>query len=255
MDTGGRTYHLYSHNFKLLEALVIALIDMDLVVYRCAASAENESLDIAKHRVDELLDNILTKVEATEYKAFLSSSTNFRKTIYPEYKANRTQTKPKWLSELRDYALTIGAVVAKDGLEADDELGISQKDNTIICSLDKDLLQIQGNHFQWQIEGGTPDKRWVKPDRFTDQPYIEGLRLFYEQCLKGDSSDNVKGAKGIGEKRATKLLKDCKTEKEMIEVCLGEYFTEEEFLMNAQCLYVLRSYDDNYIDRFTRIMK
>lgn len=234
---------------------MIALIDFDLLVYRCAASAENEALGVAKQRVDDLLDNILAKVQADEYKAFLSSSTNFRKTIYPEYKANRTQPKPKWLSNLREYALELGAVVSKDGLEADDELGINQTDKTIICSLDKDLLQIPGNHFQWQIEGGTPDKRWVKPDTFTVQTELEGLRVLYEQCLKGDGSDNIKGAIGIGEVKARKLLKDCKDEKEMIGVCLGEFFTEEEFLMNMQCVYLLRTYDDSYIKRFERVMK
>ena len=67
-----------------------ALIDMDLVCFRSAASAENEEVGIAIHRMEELLDNILQKVQANSYKAFLTGSKNFRKEIYPEYKANRT---------------------------------------------------------------------------------------------------------------------------------------------------------------------
>ena len=47
-----------------------ALIDGDLVLYRCAASAENDSLDIAKHRVNELLDQIIEAIMATEYRFF-----------------------------------------------------------------------------------------------------------------------------------------------------------------------------------------
>jgi DNA polymerase-1 len=186
---------------------------------------------------------------------FLTGGNSFRKAIYPEYKGNRSQPKPKWLQEVRDWLINeCNAVVAKDGLEADDELTIAQTEDTIICSLDKDLLQIQGKHFSWQIEGGSPDKRWMKPDKFTTQTELEGLRVFYQQCLKGDSSDNIKGALGIGEKKAEQKLKDCTTEKEMIEVCLGEYFTEEEFLMNAQCLYLLRTYDDSYLTRFERVL-
>jgi len=63
---------------------MIALIDMDLVVCRCAASSENEDLSIATHRVEELLDTILTKVQTTEYRAFLTGARNFRKEVYPE---------------------------------------------------------------------------------------------------------------------------------------------------------------------------
>ena len=71
---------------------MIALIDMDLVCFRCAASAEEDDLGIAIYRMNELLDQILEKTGATEYRAFLTGEDNFRKQIYPEYKANRTQT-------------------------------------------------------------------------------------------------------------------------------------------------------------------
>jgi DNA polymerase-1 len=225
---------------------MMALIDFDLVVFRCAASAEEEPLDIAIHRTQELLDQLLEKTEATSYRAFLSGKGNFRKTIYPEYKAQRSSVKPKHLQDLREFACSnLGAEVTEDDLEADDYLGIFQTDNTVIVSLDKDLLQIPGHHYRW----GISTAKWVKEEEFIVQTELEGLRLFYEQCLKGDTSDNVKGVKGIGEKGAKKLLAECETEADMINVCLKQYATEEEFLMNAQCLYILRSFDDDYRDR------
>lgn len=234
---------------------MVALIDMDLVVYRCAASSENEDLSIATHRVEELLDTILTKVQTTEYRAFLTGATNFRKEVYPEYKANRTQPKPNWLQECREFSIKkLGAEVAPSNLEADDALGIHQTADTIICSLDKDLLQIEGKHFQWEIQGGPEAKRWMKPDTFITQTAIEGTRLFYEQCLKGDTSDNVKGVKGLGEAKARKLLAGIDNERAMLDVCLSQYASEEEFLMNAQCLYILRSLDDSYISRYERLI-
>lgn len=229
---------------------MIALIDFDLVAYRCAASAENDNAEIAIYRMNELLDLILTTTGATEYKAFLTGKKNFRKTIYPEYKANRTQPKPQFLGDCREYACEhMGAEITEHDMEADDYLGIFQNENSIICSLDKDLLQIPGKHFQWAISGAN----WSKPDTFLEQSELEGIRLFYEQCLKGDKSDNVKGIEGIGEAKARKILKDCKTEKEMLEILLDKYSHEDEFLLNAQCLYILRDFEDSYLRRYDEV--
>ncbi len=68
---------------------MLALIDHDLVIFRSAASAENDELGIAIYRAQQLLDNLMEKTKATEYRAFISSTTNFRKDILPSYKANR----------------------------------------------------------------------------------------------------------------------------------------------------------------------
>jgi DNA polymerase-1 len=224
-----------------------ALIDQDLLCYRCAASAENDDLNIALYRIDELLDNILNKTGATSYRAFLTGPNNFRKQIYPEYKANRVSPKPKHLRDLQDYSLEkLSAEFAPESLEADDALAIYQTEDTIICSLDKDLLQVAGKHFSWEING----KGWSRPDTFLEQTELEGYRLFYKQCLKGDTSDNVKGIEGLGEKKATKLLADCSSDIEMFNQVRDLYGNDDEFIMNASVLWILRSLDDNWKDRF-----
>jgi DNA polymerase-1 len=224
-----------------------ALIDQDLLCYRCAASAENDDLNIALYRIDELLDNILNKTGATSYRAFLTGPNNFRKQIYPEYKANRTQPKPKYLKDLQEYSLEkLSAEYAPDTLEADDALAIYQTDDTIICSLDKDLLQVPGKHFSWEING----KGWSRPDTFIDQTELEGLRLFYKQCVKGDPSDNVKGIPGIGAKGADKLLDPCQTDDQMFRAVRDAYNNDLEFIMNASVLWILRSLEDKWEDRF-----
>lgn len=232
---------------------MIALIDMDLVVFRCAASAENDEFGIAIYRAEELLDNILTKVEATSYKAYLSSSSNFRKEIYPEYKAHRTAQKPIHLASLREYAVDkMNAVIAPEGLEADDMLGIDQDKQdgtTTICSLDKDLLQIPGHHFQWEIGTTT----WNKPDTFLTQSELEGYRLFYEQCIKGDATDNIKGIPKMGKVRATKELEGCTTELEMFNKVRELYGNDDEFKMNAGCLWILREMDIKFSDKFKEL--
>ena len=222
-----------------------ALIDHDLVVFRCAASAEQENFSIAVLRADALLDELLTKTGADDYRAFLTGKTNFRKSIYPEYKANRTAPKPKHLEDLRQYALeSMGAELAPEGLEADDAMGINQTDDTIIVSLDKDMLMIPGKHFSWEIKG----KGWVKPDTWTTQTELEGLRLFYEQCLKGDSSDNIKGIEKVGPKKAKALLAGCTTDQEMFNVVRNAYSNDEEFIMNASVLWIMQHEEDVWKD-------
>lgn len=229
-----------------------ALIDQDLVCFRCAASAENDDLGIAIYRANELFDQILEKTGASSYRAFLTGTHNFRKKIYPEYKANRTAPKPKHLEDLRKWSVAeLNAEVADEGLEADDMLGINQTDDTIICTLDKDLLQIPGKHFSWEISG----KGWTRPDTFVEQTELEGLRLFYEQCIKGDRSDNIKGIEGMGDKKAKTLLANAHTEQDMLNTVLNAYGNEQEFLMNANCLWILRHEKESYTERFAKLQK
>ena len=224
-----------------------ALIDHDLVVFRCAASAENDGLNIAIHRVEALLDELLTKTGADSYRAFLSGKSNFRKTIYPEYKANRTAPKPVHLEALREYALDKqNAELAPDTLEADDALGINQTDDTMIVSLDKDLLMVPGKHFSWEISG----RGWTKPDKFTEQTELGGLRLFFEQCLKGDTADNIKGIEKIGNKRAKTMLADCVTGQQMFDVVRDAYSNDDEFIMNASVLWIMQHEEDIWKERF-----
>jgi 5'-3' exonuclease len=250
-----------------------ALIDMDIVVFRCAASAEEDPFGIAQFRASDLFDQILEKTNADSYRAFFTGPTNFRKQYYPEYKANRTAPKPKHLDDLRAWAVEqLNAEVATDGLEADDMLGIEQytsfslqdvdiggedgylgdgvyfhkPDETIICSLDKDLLQIPGKHFSWEING----KGWSKPDTWTNMSELEGLRLFYEQCLKGDRTDNIRGIEKIGDKKAKAILADCQSEQAMLTKVLHEYGNDDEFLMNANCLWILRNLNEPYEVRY-----
>jgi DNA polymerase-1 len=234
---------------------MIALIDMDLVCFRSAASAEEEPVGIAVSRMKDLFEGIQSKVGATSYRAFLTGPSNFRKTINPAYKANRTAPKPKHLLALQKYALDkLGAEWAPDTLEADDALSIHQDKvggTTTICSLDKDMLQVPGKHFQWAI--GTLS--WSRPDNFVEQTELEGLRLFYEQCIKGDSSDNVKGIPGLGEVKARKALAGLTTEQAMFnKVHSLSLIGKGNFLMDSQCLWLLRHEGDSYATRYETLL-
>ena len=218
-----------------------ALLDGDIFAFRVACTTENDNEAIAVYRVNEMIENTLNEVEATEYKLFLTSPDNFRKQVYPEYKANRTATKPKHLQFLRDYLVESWQGTVATGMEADDYLGINQHESSIICSIDKDLLQVPGKHYNFV------KKEFYEVDEET------GLRSFYTQLLTGDTSDNIKGIAGIGPVKAKKALTGYFTEKGMFSVVREMYENDEWLIMNGRCLHILRSLDDDWKNHFERL--
>jgi 5'-3' exonuclease len=232
---------------------VRALLDGDLYCFRSAASSENEDLGIAIFRCEDMIDNTLAEVGAEEFSIFLSGDNNFRYDIYPEYKANRTAPKPRHLRALKDYLIEKYQAQVSDGCEADDLLGIEQceflgppdfglpRQQTIICSLDKDLRMIPGWHYSFEISGTSSlGKKWVKEAEKVYVEPFEGLKRFYTQVLTGDSTDNLKGCAGIGKVKAEKLLADCQTEEEMFDVVRDAFGNDAEFYMNAVCIWIMR---------------
>jgi 5'-3' exonuclease len=218
-----------------------ALMDGDIYAFRVACTTENDNEAIAVYRVNEMIENTLAEVEASEYKLFLTSPDNFRKHIYPEYKANRTATKPKHLQFLRDYLVESWQGTVAEKMEADDYLGINQHESSIICSIDKDLLQVPGKHYNFV------KKEFYEVDEET------GFRNFYTQLLTGDTSDNIKGIAGIGPVKAKKALADSFTEQEMFSVVRDMYKNDEWMIMNGRCLHILRSLDDDWTKHFERL--
>jgi 5'-3' exonuclease len=219
-----------------------ALLDGDIYAFRSASSAENDDLGIAIWRCEEMIDNTLTATEANEFSIFLSGDNNFRYQIYPEYKANRTAPKPRHLTAVKQHLRDKYNAQVSDGCEADDLLGIAQcsQQNTIICSIDKDLRMIPGWHYSFEISG----KGWNRPAEKVQVEEFDGLKKFYTQILTGDSTDNIKGASGIGKVKAARILESCGTEAELLEAVAEQFSSEEELLMTGQCLWIFRKPND-----------
>jgi len=118
-------------------------------------------------------------------------------------------------------------------MEADDMLAIratEKGDDSVMVTLDKDLDQVVGWHYNFAKKL----RYYITKD--------QGLLNFYKQFLVGDAVDNIKGVRGIGDKRAQKLLQD-KTEHEMWSIVV-EHLGEDRALENGRLLYMLRSLDD-----------
>lgn len=225
-----------------------ALLDGDIYAFRPAASAENDSLGIAIYRAEEMIEKTLQETNADSFSIFISGDSNFRKQIYPEYKANRIAPKPRFLADVKNYFKEKYNAEVAIGCEADDLLGVAQcgvpEGQTIICSIDKDLRMIPGWHYSFEISGKAKDTAWVRPMEMVYVNPWEALKRFYTQLLTGDPTDNIKGAVGIGKQKAEKLLRDCTTEQELLESVRDCFSCDEELLLNGQCLWIWRKHND-----------
>ncbi len=215
------------------------LIDSDLVAFRCAASVGEDAKEIALLRVDRLMQELLHSTQADSYLAFLTGSGNFRKKINLEYKANRKDKEPPaFLQDCREFLVTEWNAQVSDRCEADDMLGIYQSDDTMIASLDKDLRMIPGMHYNW-VKGETD---------YVD--HLAGLRHFYKQMLIGDRSDNIFGVDKIGPVKAGKIIDNLEDEIDMIEAVFNLYNEDaKRFVMNAQCLWIMRKEGETWVNR------
>lgn len=159
-----------------------------------------ESLGRALLVAERKLNAILDELQTTRFEAYLTGKGNFRETlaVTKVYKGNRKQEKPHWYQQVRDYYCERGAVVV-DGCEADDALGVrlcELGEDACIASIDKDLIQIPGKHYDWDKN----TKYRVDPET--------ALRFFMSQLVSGDPTDNIPGVAKWGPKKAATLVKE-----------------------------------------------
>jgi len=169
------------------------------------SSVEVEDLDLVCSIFDGMVGTIIRKTGATSHKLYVTGKGNFRKELYNDYKSSRGP-KPLLYSTVREYVEWNPNTIVSEGEEADDLLGIAQckdVDNHIIASIDKDLLMIEGNHYN--INSG--EMTYVAPK--------DGLLSFYKQILTGDKVDDIPGIYGVGPKKADKILDGIEDEEDL----------------------------------------
>jgi DNA polymerase-1 len=148
--------------------------------------------------------------------AFDLKAPTFRHNMYDGYKANR-KGMPEELAMQLPYAHECAEamgfrVIEKEGFEADDILGTVSKFASDDCEVfiftgDRDSLQLIDENVKVLLAGNVDtivydcvkfeEKYGVRVDQFVDV-----------KALMGDSSDNIPGVAGIGEKTAIKLISD-----------------------------------------------
>jgi 5'-3' exonuclease len=190
---------------------MIAIIDGDSISYILGWNhREHQDVELMKEATHGFVHTICTLVGATSYIGLLSPEKNFRYDTYKyaPYKGNRKRDeRPEWQvfwkPIIDGYLKEQWAFFHVEGLEADDVVALlsegfsENKWNHVICSPDKDLRQIPGLHYDYKKEGSQVE---TVSD---DQAHYN----FWYQMLIGDTTDNIKGVPGLGEKKAEALLK------------------------------------------------
>lgn len=155
--------------------------------------------------------------------AFDLKAPTLRHKMYKEYKGTRhampeelAQQMPLIKEILRDMNITI---IEKEGYEADDVLGTISKNAekeghlVTILSGDRDTFQLASDKVTIRIprtRAGKTETEDYDEEKIKEEYGIEPIELIQVKGLMGDTSDNIPGVPGVGEKTALKLIKEFK---------------------------------------------
>ncbi|WP_188453437.1 DNA polymerase I [Virgibacillus oceani] len=210
----------------------LVLIDGNSIIYRAffALPLLNNDKGVYTNAVygfTTMLLRILEDEKPTHMLvAFDAGKTTFRHQTYKEYKGGRQKTPPELseqfpiLKELLD-AFHISHYQL-DQYEADDIIGtFAAKGNdenwdVTVISGDKDLLQLASENVTVKLtKKGISDVEAYTPDYMVEKMEITPEQIIDLKALMGDSSDNIPGVPGVGQKTATKLIKQYHTVEEV----------------------------------------
>ena len=166
--------------------------------------------------------NMVFKIPRRLAVIFDSLTPTFRHKMYPEYKATRQKTPEDLHAQVPMVEEVLDALgipyLRADGFEADDIIATlagmckTEGRQCYILSSDKDLLQLVGNGV-WELrpykavidQKGLPYEL-VGPKEVKAEWGVSPDKILDLLSLTGDSSDNVPGVKGVGDKTAVKLM-------------------------------------------------
>ena len=160
----------------------------------------------------------LLEREKPEYLAVsFDTGRTFRDDLFADYKATREKMPDDLrlqIKRIREIIAAFGIpILEAEGYEADDVLGTvarqasAQGVHTIIVTGDRDLLQLATDDVTIQLSGQKLSEATdYGPEQVRERYDLDPGQLVDLKALVGDSSDNIPGVRGVGEKTATSLL-------------------------------------------------
>lgn len=158
--------------------------------------------------------------------AFDLKAPTFRHKMYDGYKATRhamPEDLAKQMPIIRTLLREMGIPVLEiEGYEADDIIGTlsriakEQNSDCVIMTGDRDSFQLVNDRVSVRLASNKEDVFYT-PDKIREVYGVEPLQMLEVKALMGDSSDNIPGVKGIGEKTALSLIQKYGTVKAIYE--------------------------------------
>lgn len=243
------------------------LIDADIIAYEFSTRGQRvynwgddaDDVSVMVDSIDEITPGVAQRIadyvdrlEADDVIVCLTPSpdvNNFRKQLAPYYKGNRKNVaKPLLHGAVRDFMLAKYRCYMRDGLEADDCMGILAthptlvKGETVIVSRDKDMRTIPGKLYN-------PAKGRVETITEAEADY---MHLF--QTLTGDQVDNYPGLPGVGPVKAEAILHAPSGEQygqwsawqAVVSAYVARELTEQDALLQARLARILRASDYDF---------
>ena len=164
------------------------------------------------------LQEIISKEQPTHLGVAFDHGLTFRHEVFPEYKAQREETPEDIRKAVPIIKQILEAwnipVLQCDGFEADDVIGTlatkagANGDDTYMLTPDKDYGQlVTDNVYIFRPRHGGGYEKMGVPEVCQKYDIDTPLQVIDLLALMGDSSDNFPGCQGVGEKTASKLIK------------------------------------------------
>ena len=204
----------------------VVLIDGNNLIFRSyyATAYRGEILTNSKglptnavYAYIQMLLKIIAEEKPSHIMVAFDKGKTFRHESYDDYKGGRSET-PKELKEQIPYAKKVtramGITVEEiENYEADDIIGTYSKkidEEVLVVSSDRDLLQLISPNVRMKLLK-MKDYVYYDEKSFYEDYGIKPIEIIDLKALMGDSSDNIRGVAGIGEKTALKLIKEYHT--------------------------------------------
>jgi len=229
-------------------------IDLDSILFFSAyAFRENWNVELAYADVMERIGSIkqasythLSHIE--EVALCLTSKTNFRYELYPEYKANRKTDDEKAIElsnrvkELKRMIMVrLKPLVRVSSVwEADDIVVQLADKGWIVSAMDKDIVNACP----------TPCYQYKKREWYESKTKDEISEWYLIQSVAGDSGDGIKGVKGKGMVGATKFVKELLDGKKSFDEYVDLFDTPAECLLMNR-LVRMNQYEGNKLKLIT----
>ena len=237
------------------------LIDGDVEAFKASAVSQEVipwDDDVTTTEIDpkgaedylvSALDSYRDTLMADRLIVCLTADENWRKQLWPDYKANRKdKDRPVLLGHCRDFLRARYEVECWPRLEADDVMGILSQSipGSVIVSVDKDMRTVPCRLYN----PGRPEEGVVWIDE------VIAHEWHMTQTLTGDTVDGYKGCPGIGPKKAEKIVREVfdrvnpiqnysSWRSELWTTVLHTYehagLSPEDCLVQARLAYILRN--------------